>query len=545
MNFIIKKHFLFIILLLVLVVYLGVKAIPENSWDDWGFGSAQTMMSSKHWVNDGFIYSKFLFLPTGYSKAVRYIDDQDLRQHAHGIRTGELIGNRLYYTHYPAGYLLPHATLMKIGFNERFWFRFLAILISLGGLTLMYAAFTLISTRMIAFLATLYYAGSTMFLGIADSLANQPIDDLFRFFIIFLSIWIYKISDDKKKRLYNIFIWILYFVLASSSYDSTFFVFVWLVGLDIIITRRFLWKKWLLFATAPIAAFLIQWLQNVWYLGIHDALFDMYGSFRARANTGPGAGVLEKHIRAVFSPWVYMADLRARFIIPIIVILFTVFAFLKKRVIENLYNFPKNQILALLVISGFAYPFILVSSGSFPYQARQAVPFMSLLLASATILIVLSLKNIKKWHTWKLSFQVCGIALLILVSLLWFKQAERTYEYVKQWPNNAVDESVINESKKIKILARGEDTVIFNLDTEFEYRYPQVDPFFEYYVGYPVLSFNNPSDLVDDLKKLNERSEFKFKSIIMIKDNDQQKEVSDLLKNSNIDYGFFDEVASE
>jgi len=330
MSLIIKKHLLFIILVLVLGVYLVAKAVPEESWDDWGFGSAQTMMSSRHWVNDGFIYSKFLFLPTGYSKSVRYIDDPDLRQHAHGIRTGELVGNRLYYTHYPAGYLLPYATLMKIGFNERYWFRFLAILISLGGLTLMYTAFSLISARMIAFLATLYYAGSTMFLGIADSLANQPVDDLFRFSIIFLSIWIYKISDSKRKRLYSTLVWFLYFALASSSYDSTFFIFVWLVGLDIIMTKKILWKKWLVFVLAPITAFLVQLLQNIWYLGFSDALLDIYGSFRARANTGPGAGVLERHIRAVFSPWVYMSDLRVRFIIPVIIMLlsfFSVFAY--------------------------------------------------------------------------------------------------------------------------------------------------------------------------------------------------------------------------
>lgn len=539
MSLIIKKHFLFIILVLVLGGYLGTKAIPENSWDDWGFGSAQTMMSSNHWVNDGFIYSKFLFLPTGYSKAVRYIDEPDLRQHAHGIRTGELVGNRLYYTHYPAGYLLPYATLMKVGFNERYWFRFLAILISLGGLTLMYAVFSLISTRMIAFLATLYYAGSTMFLGIADSLANQPIDDLFRFSIIFLSIWIYKISDNKKKSLYGILIWFLYFALAGSSYDSTFFIFVWFVGLDLIMTRKILWKKWMIFALAPVAAFLIQLLQNIWYLGVHDALLDIYGSFRARANTGPGSGVLEKHIRAVFSPWVYMADLRARFIIPVIVTLFAIFALLKKSATENLYNFPKNEILTLLAISGFAYPFILVSSGYFPYQARQIAPFISLLLASSTVLIFLSLKNIKNWLTWRLSLQVGSVALLVLVSLLWFKQIERTYEYIKQWPNNTVSENVINESENIKDIAGGEGTVIFRLDSSSEYRYPQVDPFFEYYVGYPVLSFKNIPDLYKDLKKLNEVSEFKFTSIIMTEDEVQEQWLREFLKNENINYEFY------
>lgn len=526
MNLIIRRHFLFIILVFVLGIYLVAKAVPENSWDDWGFGSAQTMMSSRHWAENGFFYNKFLFIPTGFSKAVRYIDEPDLRQHAHGIRTGELIGNRLYYTHYPAGYLVPYAVLMKIGFSERFWFRFLAIIISLTGLSLMYATFFLISTRMIAFLATLYYAGSTMFLGIADSLANQPVDDLFRFSIIFLSVWIYRISDNKKKRLYNILIWFLYFALASSSYDSTFFIFVWLVGLDIVMTKKILWKKWLLFALAPALAFLVQLLQNVWYLGVHDALFDIYGSFRARANTGPGANVLEKHIRAIFSPWVYMTDLRARFIIPIIVVLFAIFFFLKRYIAKNLYNFPKNEIIGLLAISGFAYPFILVSSGYFPYQARQAAPFISLLLASSTFLIFLIIKDI---FTWESNSQVKRIvaflALVILVSLLWFKQANRTYAYIKQWPNNVVSEKIIKFGQDMKVAANGRDAVIFRIDETSQYRYPQADPFLEYYSGMPILSFKYAEDMVEDFNKLKNRSEYTFLSIIISKNKETEKEI--------------------
>ncbi|MCR4283775.1 MAG: hypothetical protein NUV64_00450 [Parcubacteria group bacterium] len=530
------SHKWFIFLFIFLVIFLSLKAIPKDSWDDWGFGSAQTMMSSRHWVKDGFIHSKFLFLPMGYSKSVRYLDGTDMRHLTRGTMTGKLIGSRLYYTHYPAGYLLPYATLMKIGFSERFWFRFLAILISLAGISLMYAGFSLISTRMIAFLATLYYAGSTMFLGIADSLANQPIDDLFRFSILFLSVWIYKISDDKKKRLYNIFIWFLYFALAGSSYDSTFFVFVWLVGLDLVMTKKILWKKWLIFATAPVMAFLVQLLQNLWYLGVHDALLDIYGSFRARANTGPGTNVFEKHIRAIFSPWVYMTDLRARFIIPIIVVLFSIFVFLKRHALKNLYNFPKNEILVLLAISGFAYPFILVSSGYFPYQARQAALFISLLLASATVLIFLIAKDIKTFRAFKSDFQIkramALLILVILVSLLWFKQADRTYAYIKQWPNNVVDEKIIKFGQDMRDVTHGRDSVIFRMEKTSSYRYPQADPFLEYYAGMPILSFKDTKDLADDLIKLKNRSVYSFLPII-IADDKEIRSIKEFISGNN------------
>ena len=509
----IRTHILFIILLIFLTGYLGLKAMPEESWDDWGFGSAQTMMSSKHWVEDGFIYSKFLFLPTGYSKTVRYLDDPDLRQHAHGIRTGELIGNRLYYTHYPAGYLVPHALLMKIGFSERFWFRWLAIIFSLIGLGLMYALFCLISTRAVAFLAALYYAGSTMFLGLADSLANQPVDDLFRFLILFLSILAYRISDIKKQKVFNALIWISYFILASSSYDSTFFVFVWLVGLDIIMMRKFLWKKWLIFASAPVAAFVLQMFQNVWYLGLHDALLDVYGSFRARANTGPGVGILERHIRAIFSPLSYMTDLRARFAIPIVATVFASFWYFKNKIY---YQWPKIKILILLALSAAAYPFVLVSSGYFPYQGRQMAPFVSLLVASATVLVFLALK---KFINTKEKIKFAGIAVFIvflfLTGFLWFNQGARTYSYIKEWPNNVVDEKTIQTGKELRELADGKDAMVFRLVPKSVYQYPQADPFLEYYAGMPILSFRNLRDLENDLKLLKERSEFPFLEIII------------------------------
>ena len=93
------KHWLFIFLIIILIIYFGAKAINENGWDGWRVGSAQTLLSDKHWVNDGLLKNYLLFLPQGYSKTVRYFDDLELRQHARGIATGGLIGKRLYYTH--------------------------------------------------------------------------------------------------------------------------------------------------------------------------------------------------------------------------------------------------------------------------------------------------------------------------------------------------------------------------------------------------------------------------------------------------------------
>ena len=183
-----KQHIAFIILCLILFAYLGAKTLPENGWSGWGIFSAQTLLSSKHWVNDGFIKSKLLFIPIGYSKIVQYLDQPEMRQHARGTTTGGLIGNRLYYTHYPSGYLIPYALLMKLGFQQRYWFRLLALIFSFSALILLYVFFNLITKNsLVSFFAISYYALSTMFLDYADSLANQPIDDLLRAAIFVVS----------------------------------------------------------------------------------------------------------------------------------------------------------------------------------------------------------------------------------------------------------------------------------------------------------------------------------------------------------------------
>lgn len=529
-NFFIS-HILFIVFILVLAIYLGLKTLPEDGWDDWGFGSAQTLMTMKHWSEDGMIYSKFLFIPIGYSKTVRYLDEPEMRHHAQGIIIGELIGSRLYYTHYPAGYLVPYGVLTKIGFEGRHWFRLFALVLSLAALTLMYSLFSLISTRVIAFLATLYYAGSTMFLGLADSLANQPVDDFFRFLILFISILATREVSQKRYMLYNVFIWVFYFILAGSSYDSTLFIFVWLVGLDIITAKNFLWKKWLFFASAPIAAFAIQMAQNAWYLGLKDALLDTYGSFRFRAGSGPGSNILERHVRAMFSPLVYMTDIRDGFIIPIIAAIFVILRRLKSLIP---YDWPKISLLILFALAGFTYPFIFTSSGYFPYQGRQMAPFVGLLIASSTVLLFLILRNLGNIRD-KISKikAVLLVVLLVLTGALWISQAKRTYAYILDWPNNQVERTVINFAESLKEIAGDRDAVVFRIDEIHPYRYPQLYPIVEYYIGMPVLSFKNISDLIRDFEWLRNRSGFAFHPIIVVNNEKEAEEIKELIGQSD------------
>jgi len=558
------RHLPFIILIFVIGIYLGAKAIPENSWDGWKasgltLGSAQTLLSNKHWVNDGFLKNYLLFIPSGYSKVVRYFDEPELRQHAHGTISGGLIGQRLYYTHYPPGYLLPTALLMKLGVETRFWFRFLEILFSLGGLVFLYWFFNMIAGRLIAFLGTLFYAISIVFLDFADSLANQPIDDLLRLAVIALSV--FAIKSGKKN--FNYLVWALYFVLSFSSYDSTFFVFAWLVGLDLIIERKFRWKKWFLWAMAPILAFGLQILQNVSYLGWYDMLLDFYGVFNVQflgaKNSdlrlgGSRNSFFISHIIRFFEPfggffgihWYLDAltapghilsygffericstvKLNAKYLLMIkwsldtLVVLGGILSFWFVEKVYKPIKINTNMKYLILMISAAIFSFLFFPP-LFLYQSRMLTAFGSFLIAGLT---VMTIKILYARKNLKLNSKILISAILLITLGLWLVQIARTYNYLEHWPDtNTWPIAKIEFDKKIKNLLPGDRVV-------FEMFYPSsgISPVDEYYMGNLILNFTTINDLVRDLIYLKKRSEFPFGSIIIT----DKKETSEEIRTS-------------
>lgn len=507
-----KKYFPILILILILGLYLGIKALNENGWDGWQ-ADAQVLLSAKHWAKDGFLKNYFLFIPQGYSKVVRYFDDPELRQHARGIATGGLIGKRLYYTHYPFGYILPTALLMKLGAQNRFWFRLLQILFSLTGLVFLYWAFTLISkSRLIAFLGTLFYGISTIFLDYADSLAAMPLEELLRAVIIILSIVALKNPTDakalagKQKKYFNYLIWILYFALSISSYDSTFFIFAWLVGLDILFNKKLNWRLWILWASAPILAFAVQLLQNYLYLGWHNMLLDLYGTVKVQV-VGSRSGFFISHLRRLIEPFGWFFGVKWYLGILISVLGIAAVRFLKKYYPEK-FTFDIR-----FLYLGFAAVFFhfLFFPSLFFYQARIISIFGAFLVG---ILTAYLFKIVRQKN-----FGIIASGIFILMLGLWLIQGQRTYAYIKNWPNNVWPIEKIDFDKKIKNLISG-DKVIFQMlgqDQEISGtdRYPAPASEDEYYTDAPILGFTNIDDLIRDFNYLKKRSKFLFSAIII------------------------------
>jgi hypothetical protein len=514
----IKTHLPFVLLVAVLGVYLGLKTFPEEGWSGWKEGSAQTMLTLEHWDRDGILEHRALFIPIGYSRAARHIDDPELRQHARGIVTGKLIGNRLYYTHYPSGYLLPFAALKKAGADDRSAFRLLSLSISLSALVFMYAFLNRLSTPSIAFFGALYYGASTMFLDFADSLASQPIDDLLRFSILFLSISGLRARESLKKR-YTAAIWALSFMLAASSYDSVLFVFVWLVGLDYVQWLKDKGKqkkpvpagKWALYALAPVCAFALQQAQNLWYLGWNDMLLDLKGVFLYRAAPDGGVG-LPGRFGQVFTTLELAAGVPGWYSVPAIALIIAAFVYLRKHIF---YRWPELSFFVLLLVAGSAYPVVFSQTSDLDYQGRQLSAALALLAGLGAVLLWRTAISFRALFNRKGGGGRAALFGLLCLSLgvLFPGQAKRTVEYAREWPNHAVGPASLAAYKALDSMT-ARDAVIVSVDSANDKRYPQAAPTFEYYAGDMVLSFKDPEDMVRDLRRLKGLSAEPFDVIV-------------------------------
>src|SRR3989344_3721703 len=383
-----KNNLIILTIILILGLYLSIKALDENGWDGWGFGSAQTLMSGQYWTKDGFVKNYFLFIPNPYSKLIKYLDEPEFRNRTIDDFGGALKRNRIYYTHYPPLYLVPYAFMAKIGIESRAIFRIFATLISLAALFLFYLFIKSISTRATAIIASIYYGFSVAFLNYADSISTQPLTIFFTFLILLLSILAGRNFENHKiyKR-YNLTIWFLYLGLSLSSYDTTFFIFVWLVLYDAIVFKKFLWRKWLLWALAPILGFALQVLQNAWYLGWTDTARDIYISY-----TGRAIGSARNFIVGLITPFVSMTSIKTIFIFKKMVVALTnaavIFSILWKFRQKIGLDVNYFKIIFILAIAAVAQPFFINVTGHWSYQGILTASFWGLLIGASSVFII-------------------------------------------------------------------------------------------------------------------------------------------------------------
>ncbi len=522
-----KWRILFFVTLFCFFILLSIRVANEYHWSDWAFGDAQTMLTLRHWSEKGWLKNKLLFIPQGYAKVVELFDKPPLTHHAHGTITGS-IGPRLYYTHYPSGYLIPYALLSKTGYSNISHLRILSLLFSFGAVILMYFLFSMLTSPGISFVAVVFYLLSPAFSGFADTIANQPVDDFLRFAFMALIVFSTRTSSLSRARIYKTSAWIVEFLLSLSSFDSVFFVYIWLIGWDLIERRGFRWKTYILFALAPLTAHGLLFLQNIWYLGLNDSVRDFWFTFSSK-------GELSKGYNRYYLFWNALIKLfgnlhKPSFLILCLLILYLInIKFIGK---ENTREFPSLRLVIILFLCGLAFLFVFPRSGEALYQTRQLIPPVALLVGAATCSSIKMAKqgfyrkdylrgiktsDIRK----KIILPYTLISLMILV-FFWqgviFNKWE-PYFIPPYHPDILLD-------RQIKSMQTEYDAVIFEIggflvyhDLNYMPGFHQIDPVNEYFAGCkPILCFTSTEELASDLSYMLRYSPYRFSPILIAKE---------------------------
>lgn len=522
-------------------VYLGWDSNRDTSWSDWSFGDAQTLLSSQFWWRDGFLRHRLLFIAHGYARCIRFLDSPELRHLAHGTdwAVSPLVGPRLYYTHYPSGYLIAPAILWGLGLRTYPLLSKFALVLSLGGVILFFYALRRLTGAPVACLACLYYLMSRGFLRYAASLAQMPGDDLLRFAVMAATVWEALAVDGRRRRRRASLTWILLFLVAAHGFDAVFFSLIWVVGFDLVSGKR-PWRRWALMAAAPLLAYALQYLQNSWYLGWADAWRDVRETYLSRARpAGFSAGLIGAALRFVFDEQViYVRNIRHYLLPPALLRVAWaaaaagVFWFWRRR-----YLSPGSlPVLLLLLVCGLAFPLLFPVAGSMAYQTRQWGPFRSLLVAAALYgsgrCVVDTLAARRLPPPRRTAIFVLSLATWAAAVLLWAVNLGTSAAAV------AVSSFPIHPEDRLAALAlrenRREETVYFDFgyfqyfaDREHVPNFPLISPEIEYYADAPVLTFRSSGMLVSDLLTLWRLSRrlFPFRAVVLARGRDGLEEV--------------------
>lgn len=542
---IIAANLLFAILIAILSAVLIVRALPDNHMD---MTSAQTILAARWWARDGFANNYFLQLINGYGKIVRYFEEPSLNEHAQGDVAGGLIGHKLYYSHYPSLYIIPVALLIKFGVNKLFFLRILSIIASVFSLIFLYAFIKLLINRFAAFVGTLYFAISPIFIKWADSLEYTAQEDFWRFLILLMSLitFNYFRNNGKEKNgyLYLTAIWLCDLFLALTSFNSTFFIFTWLVGLSAIYIyyRNYNKKRKIYFfaaliaiwASAPIFGFLIQLIQNVSYLGWHNTWLDIYGAFHYAGNR---IGLdFTTRIEGLFKPFFSMIGIYNFYslLVPFGIAKFKIFIFLIAligtfaviRLIKIAeYKVHSSKILILLAVAPLAQTFVMPYLGFRDSLGRLFAPFIGIAIGSIAWMLC------ESWRKKYLNFTNKILFLFITILILSLFAIQVALNFTSRfWPVYApLSANDIAFAESMKKIAPGEKAAfMINEDdtkipeTELKKRLALYDPthyqtnylIWKYYFDIPLINFTKISYLVRDLLYLEKRSEFPFTAIV-------------------------------
>lgn len=568
-------HLALALFLCLMFIFLALRASDEFRWSDWGFGDAQTMLSLKQWDENGWFANYFLFIPQGYAKVVGLFDNSELRHHAHGTCPGSSprIGPRLWYTHYPAGYLIPYAALFKVGIDGIFPARMLSIIFSITALLLMYRVASEATSPQVGFFSVLFYGLTPTFLGYADTLANQPLDDLLRFGFMLAVIHSTRAETESLRKKWFILAWVMEFSLSLSSFDSVFFIFLWVIGWDILEGKGFRFGRYFIFGLAPSIAHGLQFLQNVWYLGLNDAAIDIKDAFLLKNAADPNYNAGQDRLTVIRDTIVILFRnlYDPGYFVAILALFYGIYSVLLKDRRDS--SVPSAGLLIVLFICGMGYVLVLPHGARMPYEARQMIPFVSFLVGGTMWSLACEFRrglygNEFAAEEGEGSAKKAGrmafiFTSLIITAVFWYRFASNEREPVYYIPDEKTDaafaemiqsggrydlmryralryETIL--AMELKKIRTQYEPVYFSVngfqlfwDPKYVPGYPQILPLTEFYAGSrPILCFDTPALLADDLALMLRKTPKRFSPVLVSADPASMDQIMTVLSREGL-----------
>jgi hydrogenase/urease accessory protein HupE len=377
----------------------------------------------------------------------------------------------------------------------------------------------------VSFTAVLFYALTNAFLGYADSLANQPIDDLLRFAFMLAVVLSTRAETELLRKRWAVAAWFIEFALSLVSFDSVFFLYVWLIGWDVLERRGFRWKTYLLYGMAPTAAHGLQFLQNVWYLGWADAVIDIKDAFLLKhgADQGYNVGHGRLSVLATSVAILFQNLFNPAALLGIAFVAYCIHRVLLDRESREL---PSIGLLIVLFLSGLSFVLILPHAARMPYEARQMLPVAALLIGGFTWSVPTLFKRAmhpqgegpSAPNLW-LAAPYLLIALL-LVMISWFRLvfSDRTPVY-ELGPRK----EEMQFAQALGQLKTPHAPVFFDIgaftiywDPNYVPGYPQILPLTEYYAGSsPILCFRDIERTAEDIARMVRKSTVRFSPVVV------------------------------
>lgn len=279
--------------LAVIFVFCAFRAKHGLRWSALAYADAETLISSRHFVNEGFKKHYFMNYHTpGYL----------------GYTTPN-ISKLGYDPHYPSLSETFDALIIRRFGENLYLLKVIAIVFSCLALLLLYGVLSHFFDRQVSALGTAFIALSISFLDHADAFNLYTYSETFRFAALFFFLRAegrLKVRRIPAASLFFLATWTVTFLEGMNSNDYIVFIqlFFFLYYFFLRHQNKFPWGRMLFLASAPVTAGALRIYQNILALGGWEALMEL--TIRSPLSGGKTAP-LDKGISSFFSFWTYFA----------------------------------------------------------------------------------------------------------------------------------------------------------------------------------------------------------------------------------------------